>query len=307
MGLLRHQGSGVFCTLDAEHVIGRSPRAALQLDRTYVSAQHASLRWRGDGWDIKDLGSRNGTFVGAAAVGAGQSQRLDRGAQIAFGRGEETWILVDDSPPQASLICVHDDADPVVVEGQILALPSAEDPLVTILANADGGWTIERLDTSSALVTGQEFEVGERRWRFFCPSASSSSSTTEWPDNRGLAGARLSFRVSLDEEHVELSVLRGRETIDLGSREHNYLLLHLARKREAESVTGIPSGACGWLYQDELLDALNVTADRLNVDVYRIRKQFVAALGKEGANVVERRPKTKQLRIGLPLTTVERI
>jgi pSer/pThr/pTyr-binding forkhead associated (FHA) protein len=51
----------------SEALIGRSTMCTLQIDAADVSKEHASLRWVGDGWELRDLGSRNGTFVGPAA------------------------------------------------------------------------------------------------------------------------------------------------------------------------------------------------------------------------------------------------
>jgi hypothetical protein len=37
---------------------------------------------------------------------------------------------------------------------------------------------------------------------------------------------------------------------------------------------------------------------QLNIEVFRIRRQFAAAGVVDAANIVERRPRTRQLRIG---------
>lgn len=44
---------------------GRDPEANdLVLEDPRVSARHARLEWNGSGWSLRDLGSKNGTFVG---------------------------------------------------------------------------------------------------------------------------------------------------------------------------------------------------------------------------------------------------
>jgi hypothetical protein len=88
--------------------------------------------------------------------------------------------------------------------------------------------------------------------------------------------------------------------VDLGSRSHNYLLLTLARARSEDRKNSVPEAACGWVHQEDLLSALHIPATQLNIDVFRIRQQF-AKVGLPGvANVVERRPRSKQLRLGIP-------
>jgi len=42
----------------------------------------------------------------------------------------------------------------------------------------------------------------------------------------------------------------------------------------------------------------STTAPQINLDVFRIRKQFAALGLPDAANIVERRPRTRQLRIG---------
>ena len=132
-----------------------------------------------------------------------------------------------------------------------------------------------------------------------CPDLPAETSTAGWPEGGvDLGRARLVFRFSKDEEHVDIVVEFGAERAELKSRVHNYLLLLLARHRLDDSAQGVADAACGWIYQEDLIDALKVTPDRLNIDIFRIRRQFAGLGLVDAANIVERRPRTKQLRIG---------
>ena len=51
--------------------IGRSSSAEVQLEDGQVSRRHAQIVWDGHAWLVRDLGSRNGTRVGAVHAGAG--------------------------------------------------------------------------------------------------------------------------------------------------------------------------------------------------------------------------------------------
>ena len=106
----------------------------------------------------------------------------------------------------------------------------------------------------------------------------------------------LSFAVSLDEEHVELRLHCGARTIEMGSRGHNYLLLTLARRRLEDARDGVPETSCGWLEPEDLSHDPRMTAPLLNVDVFRIRRQFADKGVVDAASIIERRP--RQLRIG---------
>lgn len=311
MGCLRHCETGDRCLLMPEHLVGRSPRAALCLKSSYVSAQHASIRWVTSHWELKDLGSRNGTRVNDKSLAPGQVRELQVGARISFGRAEQTWELVDDSPPRAMVVPLDGRDDGIVIEDEMVALPSPEIPSATIFRRPDGSWKVEQHDSIATLVDGQVLHVQGRKWKFTCPPALSSTSTIDWPRFavRDLQSIRLMFRVSSDEEHVEirLSGTGSGDDLDLGSRAHNYLLLYLARHRFAEAEQGVPEAACGWVHRQDILDALRIDRERLNLDVFRARKHFALAGVRDAADVIERRPDTSQLRIGIAQLSIQRI
>ena len=63
---------------------------------------------------------------------------------------------------------------------------------------------------------------------------------------------------------------------------------------------------CGWLYQEDLAHDPTMAPPQLNIDVFRIRKQFAAIDVVDAANIVERRPRTRQLRLGTGRLSVTR-
>ena len=50
---------------DSGTVIGRNPECALVLDDDFASGRHAKIFHRDGAWFVEDLGSTNGTFLGA--------------------------------------------------------------------------------------------------------------------------------------------------------------------------------------------------------------------------------------------------
>ncbi len=62
---------GTAFRLAARMEIGRAPGAAIVIGDPSVSARHASLERQGGAWQLRDLGSTNGTFVEGQPVGPG--------------------------------------------------------------------------------------------------------------------------------------------------------------------------------------------------------------------------------------------
>ncbi len=76
---------------EGEVVIGRSSYCSLVLDHETLSRVHASLKVRGDGVELSDLGSSNGTFVNGVAIT--EPTRVGTGDEIRLGK-VRIWIEV---------------------------------------------------------------------------------------------------------------------------------------------------------------------------------------------------------------------
>jgi hypothetical protein len=268
----------------------------LQIQEPYVSAQHAALRWGSTRWELKDLGSRNGTFLNGARLEVGKAYVVAQGAELTFGSEAELWVLQDDLPPPAMAIPL-DGGDPLTPENDVIGLPTSANPQASIFRDVDGLWKLETIDGDRIVLDPSKlFQVAGRPWRFASPdilgpTSTSLSSSTQTP-------VSLHFTVSRDEEHVELRAQQGEIVVDLGSRSHNYLLLTLARARRDDEKNGFPDASCGWIHQEDLLTLLHITSTQLNIDVFRIRQHFARAGLPGVVNVIERRPRSKQLRLG---------
>jgi hypothetical protein len=308
MGVLREAATGRTTLLEPEHLVGRAPSCALRLDKRYVSAQHAALRWSGSRWELRDHGSRNGTFLDGTRLKPGDEHAVRIGSKIAFGKIEdELWVLVDESGPSVMAVPV-DGGPPVLMDGDLLALPSSEDPRATVYRATDGTWVLEQPDDSTTAITNlQTFDVAGRLWRFCCSESLGATSLAASFSDLEIRHLQLSFAVSRDEEHVQLQASSGRRTFDLGARTHNYLLLTLARRRISDATEGLPETTCGWIYQEDLAHDPSMAPPQLNIDVFRIRKQFAALGVLDAANIIERRPRTRQLRIGTALISVAQL
>jgi len=272
-----------------------------------VSTHHAVLRWVDNHWEVKDLGSRNGTFLDGQRLRAGEGYDVRRDSKIAFGSLlEEEWEVISTDAPLPMAMPVEG-GDPVPLDGPLVALPSPEDPRVTIFRLADGSFALESPDeTTRALENLQTFDVLGRPWRFSCPEDLRTVSLHVAVDSLETRNVELSFLVSRDEEHVRLLMHCAGRTLDLGSRNHNYLLLTLARSRLKDAGQGLPDAACGWVSQEELAHDPAMAPPQLNLDIFRIRKHFGRAGVVDAANLIERRPRARQFRIGTGRLTIHR-
>lgn len=295
MGTLVHLPTGLRLPLRAVHVVGRAPACDLHIGASEVSAQHAALRWNGDRWTVRDLGSRNGTFVDGHRLELGQEAPLARDAGIAFGRASVVFRLVDDDPPTALAIPLEG-GTPVSVEQGLLFLPDPEHPSVTIHQAADGDWVS---DTSGAVLRdGQVFEAAGRHWRLHLPGVVQVTATGPASSMR-LARLSIRFVVSRDREHVGLVLLDEHGELDLGARAHHHFLLVLAEQRLADKARGdLPNQEHGWLEPEELGRKVRLEPQALYVHTCRVRKHLANAGVLDAFDIIERRQNGKW-RIGV--------
>jgi hypothetical protein len=94
---LRHRGTA-YPVHRGDCVLGRSPHCFVVLSAEQVSREHAIVRLVGDGLEIEDLSSRNGTLVNGRRVDG--RRRLDAGDVLELG-GERLEVVRRVSRDQA--------------------------------------------------------------------------------------------------------------------------------------------------------------------------------------------------------------
>lgn len=305
MAFLREIETGRMVPLEPEHIVGRALTCSLRIDHRYVSSQHAMIRHDGDDWVIRDLASRNGTWVDGEQIAPGQERGLRKGSRLAFGVPDAQWELADDALPGVMAVPL-DGGPPVIIEGSLSGLPSAEDPRATVYCDVAGSWMLEEGDAPAIPLTDlRVFHCAGRAWRFSCPSNVRATTRADAsPKAMHVRELALEFHVSLDEEHVDLRVRCGDRIFGLGERAHHYLLLTLARARMADAQAQTSESACGWLDVEALCRGSKGTRGQIAVDVFRTRKQLQDHGIVDAARIIERRP--GQLRIGTANVTISR-
>jgi hypothetical protein len=301
MGVLRSRGGDVDVVLSAVHVVGRMQSCNLPLTSSFVSTAHAMIRWDGGAWSVRDLGSRNGTYVNDTVIPKGEPIVLRRGARIAFGAPAEAWELINDRRPEAAVISL-DGGDPIFLTGAVNGIPTREEPLATVYLDKDR-WLLEHEESRVALQAGALFVVAGRAFRFDCPSdacATAAAREREW----SLDSSTLVLGVSRDEEHVSLTIQASDRAQELGERACFYLMLVLARARlraTSEDGTG------GWVPIDTLLRMVPEysSGTHLNVEIFRLRRLLANAGVRDAAQIIERR--RGQVRLGSDRIEIRRV
>lgn len=292
--LHRKQGGDRPLYLRSYVSIGRWEGSHVVIPRSGVSQQHASIQWVGSHWILRDLGSRNGTLHNGARIETSESRTLTRGDEIVFGERDEIWIVGDVDPPGLLLAPAEapiTDAIHVAADEAFFALPSRDDPQVTIVHHPDGTWSLEGAsDDVVPLGAGAVVSILDRRYEVVLPNRTQETSDPAAPlVEQGAEQARFEIEVSSDEETAAVTMMvdnwdrprRAKESVPL------YLFAYLARCRCEHAATG--SSLEGWLEIETACRALRLTREQLGLHVFRVR-ECLRELGLvQAAIVIERR------------------
>lgn len=298
VALLYNRARKLQIALGSRCLVGRSAGATLRINDRRISGEHARLSWDGRRWDVRDLGSRNGTFLDGVRLDPGSSVALQSGACLAFGRRDEIWELSDASPP--TLVALAEGSGLIrSARDGLLALPDDADPSVTLFERVSGAWAAELEGGLQDLHDQQLVAAGGQTWRLMLPAAHEPT-LAEASLRARLEALALRINVSRDEEHVEITVLHQDGEFRLPNHAQQYLLVILGRRRlEDRRRDDLPPSEHGWVYTEDLLDMLRIDLQHLNVHVFRLRKQLAEAGVAGAANLIERRRSTRQIRIAV--------
>ena len=301
MALLVSPDSPRPTVLRPHHRVGRGPDAHTRISDPSVSSEHAAFLWTGEGWELRDLGSRNGTWLQGRRLSAGERVRVNAGYEIAFGDPSSRWTFRSANPPSA---VAWSDTEVVEGSGRFLALPSEEDPQAVFEMDRKGTWY--RVDDSiTEEVESGPVTVAGRTWELELPD----SVEPEVPATTRMVGITddafgLDFAVSADEEYLEVTARAEGEAHNLPPRAHQYLLLVLARTRLGDVAEGTVPSEAGWVYTSELRKMLRISANQLYVMSHRCRRELEELGVATSIDLIEKRTTSRQVRIGIEDLTV---
>lgn len=289
MATLKNQQSSQEITCRVNHTFGRDRETNLTyLISPSVSRNHATIAWDGEGWQIKDI-SLNGTYINSIRLPRGQYQPLNLGDKIQFGGLDETiWEVSNLASPITGLIPMVQGLSFIPLF-DIVILP-VDGPEIMVYLSEQSQWISEVDGNGHLLAVGDIVGNAQQRWQFVegRPSTATAVSNLSPPPN----DIKFRFNASQNEEHVSLSLVVDNKNIDMGERNHHYLLLLLARQRLEDSDKGIDPTEQGWIDKDMLIKMTGFIEQHINIQIYRFRKQ-VASLSPHSTTlhqIIERRP-----------------
>lgn len=297
MAVIKQFSTGALYTLSPSYLIGRGSACSLQLSSLRVSSAHASFYWRGHGvgWELRDHGSSNGTYVDDRRVETGMF--VSTGARIAFGEIADPFELIDDTPPSA-VAYELDGSGHLASEDNALFLPDPENAVLCV-CYTQGEWVVEFDDGQRRVARhGEILSCAGRRFMLSLPQAWQGTMATDAPPMR-LAAAELRFHVSQDRDHIDIAIIHDGKYLHLRPRAHGELLLLLARARLLDQArAGLPEAEHGWVYVNDLCEQLKATESRLYVDTCRARQQFRDAGVEDADSLIESRRGARRIGVG---------
>ena len=301
MGKLQQIATGRIYTLAVRNLVGRAQSCDLILPDLRVSGEHAVVWWDA-GWKVRDLGSRNGTFVDEQRIAVGDNVPLIREAKLSFGRLQGEWELGNDAAPSPE--AVNPSGQRVLGEHGVLALPSSANPECSIFRMSEGQWVAEWPDHTASVAHDEVLTVAGISWTLGLPETLPATMNRQ---PHRLDDMTLHFAVTRDEEFVMATLVGPDGSLNLEAKAHHGTTLALARARLRDQRHGQAESTAGWMYQDDLAKGLQISLPLLNLHVHRARRQLADANVIDFERLFERRTATRQLRIGSVRVTVEEL
>jgi FHA domain len=266
--------------------VGRGPANDVVLTDDSVSWHHAQLWAEGGGAWVRDLGSRNGTFVNGQR--AASSVRLSDGDQIQIGASAVLRLSSASAAAVRWRVRHVEDLSTgvrVLVRGARFVIGSAPgsdlridagpDTAATLIVHDNGELWLATEDGEREVDANTPIEVGGRRLRVVeqetehAPTIDTGSTTPRYSVVASSGG--------VDGPLVRvIDLATRRELLLTGNR--GVLLYALARQLARDKEAGLPTDELGWCRSEDLLTAVwgrsGKDGNHLNVLLHRLRGQL---------------------------------
>ena len=286
-------------TLGSQCLIGRAPHCRVRLVDKRVSWDHARIGWLRDGWWLRDLNSTNGTWVDGKRLGADDRIPLELGQRLSFGHSSLGYRVDNVDPPRFRLRSLRDERV-ICPTNTLVGLPSDDEPLLTVCLGMRG-WALEEGSQGRLLVDQEVIQFGQECWQVELPPITDDIAETGTQREQPLIDARdlsLELRVSADREAIlVIATVEGR-AFSLPNRAHHELLLLLVEARLSAQARGVGEDEAGYMTLDEAIRSAAVGINKINLDIFRLRREFEGLGLRDPRQVVERRDARREFRVG---------
>jgi FHA domain len=292
-------------TLGSQCLIGRAPHCRVRLVDKRVSWDHARIGWLRDGWWLRDLNSTNGTWVDGKRLAADDRVILVQGQRLAFGHGSLSYRVDNVDPPRFRLRSLRDQRI-ICPENTLVGLPSDDEPLLTVSLGVYG-WSVEEGSQVRQLNDQEIIQFGQERWQVELPPITDDIAETGTQREQPMIDAKdlvLELRVSSDREGILVTATVDGRSYSLPNRAHHELLLLLVEARIFAQRQGVPEDEAGYMTLDEAIRSTAVGINKINLDIFRLRREFEGLGLRDARQVVERRDARREFRVGTGRLTV---
>lgn len=312
MALLRAEDGRTF-ECETHAFVGRGVLNGVSFDKVdgldrEISSMHAAITWntKNQKWEIRDLGSQNGTFVDGRRVEPGEASPIFVGATLVFGRLQVT--MIDDAPPTGHAVCPGSGEVRFCRSG-VLLLPDERAPEIAVVRRHQGWYSLpaselarsgeDDTEALEALDPVSEVSAGGRTWRIRTPT---QRGQTVGRQHR-LDDYTVVLEIRDAGEKINMVLEHGQSVIDLPHRAHCEMLWVLARHRLADVEAKLPLPEQGWMTQEQVIKGINSEAKEpiahLNIQIMRARRQLEPHAPEDFMELVQRHPtRTGVLRVG---------
>jgi hypothetical protein len=286
-------------TLGSQCLIGRAPHCRVRIADKRVSWDHARLSWLREGWWLRDLNSTNGTWADGHRLGADDRIPLTVGQKLSFGHHSISYRVDSIDAPRFRLRSLTDDRV-ICPANTLVGLPSDDDPLLTVCLGVRG-WSIEDSNQVRMLLDQETIEFGQERWQAEVPPITDDVAETGTQREQPLIDVRdliLELDVTADREDISATVTVDGRAYQMPNRSHHELLLLLVEARLSAQHQRVSDEDAGWMTLDEATRSAAVGINKLNLDIFRLRREFEGLGLRDPRQLIERRESRREIRVG---------
>ena len=260
--------------------------------RPYINccSLYTLIDWDGHHWHLNNATSNN-AYINDTIVLPNSKYQLRKNDEIRLeNRKEESWILLDETPPRSMLIPLSPDLPPFELNGNV-TLPCEGKSDITLFTSRFGQWICESPLKTFQLKSGDIVGNRNSKWQFIDSSDREMNKHDNVKSRIDIDDVSFIFNVSQNEEHVSLDLIANDKLISLGERSHHYMLLLLARKKIADMNLQVSASEQGWVNTASFRQMMGLSEHHTNIQIYRIRKQMTESLPEcfNYYNIIERR------------------